>query len=696
MGKYVRLFLETISRYGLTNRSDEIAANERFFQLGELGEDEAEFFLMQLEPWVRRQERKPNFLARAPTLDEVFPDGTGDLIRLGQLVERPEVPVGLRPSDPLHVLFAGTTRAGKTIGMRQLIRRVHEHNQIADERITVVVLDRKGHDFSDLRDELGDDWLLFDAHGAPLWGLNSPQGVPVNVWTNELVSTFCACSSLKFSGVTLAKVLLWLVAQMNPEPTDRLLWPDWQLILDVIRKLPRKKFCERGSYLDSLLQILEGAAQASGELFRTFNGLDIERDLVQCGKSAIISAPNISPLWLRQFGLYQLINQVMVGRSHRGARVNGTNLLFVIDEADPDVSQLAERAFADGFSPISRVLRQGREFGVGVCLGVGSLGPVARHVLNSACYHFIFKMQHDVCREEARRTLMLPPRAEAIVPKLYPGEGLARTPYWSDATLVQIDSCPPNRTVPQRFDILACIPSRKLEDMPDLLKAIGGHRAEHARSEKRRAQQEHAKLRDQARALLFRASQYAYWPVARLYDLMGESIPKATRLKIRKELQDAGYAEFETVKQGKKNQDLIELTDAAWQLLGDPPIKLEGRGSLAHRTYCHWISMVAEKHGHHAELEWVVAGHPVDVAVNRDGQWHVHELVVACDGNLGSHLQAIFSADSPVITCTIVGVTKKKVEELRKQVEELDMWPAIRDRVRFDVVVTFERALWNI
>ena len=38
--------------------------------------------------------------------------------------------------------------------------------------------------------------------------------------------------------------------------------------------------------------------------------------------------------------------------------------------------------FSDGFSPISQVLRQGREFGIGVVLGLASLGPVSRHVLN--------------------------------------------------------------------------------------------------------------------------------------------------------------------------------------------------------------------------------------------------------------------------------------------------------------------------
>ncbi len=696
MGKYVGLALETIHRYGLAERSDQIATCARLLQIGEMGESEAEMLLLQLEPWARRQERKPNFLSRAPDFDEIYPNGQGDLIRIGQLVERPDVPIGVRPTDPLTIVVAGTPGSGKTILIRRTVINIDESNKTADMPICLLIFDRKGDDYSDLPGLLGEGWMLWDLFESPLIGFNAQEGVPPHLWVQEVVSNFCATTNLRYGGVTLAAIMRWLLGELNSRPVSKLLWPDWQLLLDAARKLPKRMFSEKGEYLASLCQMLEGAVAATENMSKTFNGLDIDRDLVRQGKSAVIRMPNIKPPWLQSFLTYLLVSQVLVGRMYRGERTSRVNLLIVIDEADAVVAQKLEGAFDDGFSPISRLLRQGREFGIGLCLGVGSLGPVAQHVLNSCRYHFIMRMQHSACRIEASRTLDLPRGADAIIPKLEPGEALVRTPYWSDAALAQIDSCPPNRTAPRQFDVLPVVPSKRLSKMPELLRAIDTLRTRQKEKDKEAEREQHAKLDQAARQLLAKAAEHPYWPVARLYDLMEANVPKATRLQIRKHLIDSEYARFETVKQGRKQQDLIDLTDKAWQLFGKPPIKLGGRGFLPHRTYSHWIAMVARRQGHLAEIEWVVPGtnHPVDVAVKRDDHWHVYELVVDCEENLPGHLRAIFSSDSPVVAATIVALTKKKLSELRRRIESHSEFLSIRHRILYEVVGAFERELW--
>jgi hypothetical protein len=695
MGHYASLLLRMIREHGLVNRPGPFAMIERLCMTGELDEGLAEYYWYSLQDWLEAFLRRPIYLPRAPTMDEVFPDGIDRLIPLGNLVERPDVPFGMNIEAPLFAIYAGCCGAGKTIGMRRLVLNVHAYNQTARNPITILVFDRKGHDFTDLASQLGDDCLLLDVHGEPLLGLNNPAGVPPNVWIQSVVSTFSACFNLKFSGTSLAHALRWLVAVMNPRPSPRLRWPDFRLVLDTIRGLPWRRFSRRDAYVESLLQMLEGVVHASGNLFCTFNGLDIDRDLAKRGCHAIISMPQIAPAALRRFVVYLLVSQVLLGRVYRGERTSRPNLLIVIDEADADVSQAAEYAFSDQLSPIAHVFRQGREFGIGICLGVSSLGPVARHVLNSASYHFMMKMQNAVCRDEVRRTLDLPPRADGIIPKLDPGEALTRTPDWAEAVLAKFDSVPPCRQIPDRFDVLPCIPSRRFEEIPELAEAVSSERSAQEKEEHRQKQEQQARLKATARQLMVQAAAHPYWPVARLYDLM-DHISRDMRVKIREQLIESEYARFETVKQGSKNQDLIELTAQAWTLLGEPPIELCGRGKLRHVTWSHWIAMAAAQDGHSAQLEFVVPGssHPVDVCVERNGEWHAYEVVVTCESNLINHLLAIFNPESPVATATIVAARKMELKQIRKSIVAVPELAAFQDRIHYEPVSIFEDKLW--
>jgi hypothetical protein len=695
MGHYASLVLRMVKEHRLADRPGPFAMIERLCTMGELDEGQAEFYWHSLQAWLEVFLRKPIYLARPPTMDEVFPGGTDQLIPLGNLVERPDVPFGINIESPLFAIFAGTSGAGKTIGMRRLILNVHAYNQTSQNPITILILDRKGHDFTDLASQLGDDCLLLDVHGEPLLGLNNPDGVPPNVWINSLVSTFSACFNLKFSSTSLAHALRWLVAVMNPHPSQRLQWPDFRLVLDTIRRLPSRRFSRRDAYVESLLQMLEGVVHASGNLFCTFNGLDVDRDLAKRGRHAIVSMPQIAPPALRRFAVYLLISQVLLGRIHRGERTSRPNLLIVIDEADADVSQAAEYVFADQFSPIAQAFRLGREFGIGICLGVSSLGPIARHVLNSASYHFMMKMQNAVCREEVRRTLDLPSRADGIIPKLDPGEALTRTPDWAEGVLAKFDCVPPCRQIPNRFDVLPCIPSRRFDEIPELAEAVSSERSAQAKEEHRQKQEQQGRLKASARQLMVKAAEHPYWPVARLYELM-DPTSRELQAKIREQLIESDYAQFENVKQGSKNQDLIGLTKKAWSILGDPPVKIAGRGKLVHTTFANWIAMAAALDGHSARLEWEVPGsnHPVDVCVERDGEWHAYEVVVTCETNLTSHLVAIFNPQSPVVTATIVAAKKMDLKPIRKAIATVPELAAFQERIKHEPVSTFEDKLW--
>jgi len=457
VGAQVSRLMEVIHRYRLADRYEWIAQLELLCQLGEVTEDFAEIQLHRLQPSIEEQKRRFNGLNPAPTYEELYPNAAPPLI-IGELEEGEQAPIGVYLNGAVHCIFVGRTGAGKTVGLRRLILAVEKYNRTHDKPIILIVLDRKGHDFADLPGRLGDHWVHLSVHHGMRLGLGGPQDVPANIWVNYLTTVFCARAGLRAAWTTLANVLRWLVAAMNPKPGEKLLWPDWQLILDVLRDLPEGAFSAKGEYVRSLEQVLEGVVQASGDLFSSFSGFDVN-DLVRQGKSAVISMPSISPAWVRQFIADLLIGQFLLRAIHLGETCDELRMLFVIDEADPDVSAVAEQAFPDQFSPISQVLRQGREFGIGVCLGLASLGPVARHVLNSAAYHFVFKLTHDVCRAEASQTLCLPPYAGTIIPALEPGECLVRTPFWPHAMLSKIDFVPPCRGARPCYDSHPYVPA---------------------------------------------------------------------------------------------------------------------------------------------------------------------------------------------------------------------------------------------
>lgn len=318
-----------------------------------------------------------------------------------------------------------------------------------DTPIATIIFDRKGGDYSDIPSMLGPHWLHLSIYEGLRIGLNGPEGMPPNAWINTISSLFCARAGLISSSVTFANIIRWTLAQMNPAPCEELLWPDLNLILEIAKSRYGGLFASKTDYLRSLIQVLEGIVQASGDLFRTFGGLDMERDVISKGKSVVIEMPNLYPAWLRQFLVDMIISLVLLGRIHRHHRTNTTEVLFIIDEADPDVSRKSEACFPDGLSTTSQLLKTGREFGLSSCVSVSLLGQVSRFVLGNVQYHLIFNMSDQECVVEAQRTLLLPAGGGLMLPGLNPGECLFRESQgpWPHAILCEVDDVPPSRGV---------------------------------------------------------------------------------------------------------------------------------------------------------------------------------------------------------------------------------------------------------
>ena len=688
--------MEIIRRYRLDDRYPWIRNLCQLYEAGELGEEDAELFYYQMIPLAEQQERKPNYLARLLSREDIYHHGPPDLI-IGRSAEDADIPVGVFLKSASHCIMAGTTGSGKTVAIRRLIMAVAEWNATQSKPIVMIILDRKGGDYADLPGLFGERWRHYDVHGALRLGLQNPIGVPSDVWVNNLANTFSTRAGLAASWVTLANTLRWLVGVMNTGAEEQLLFPDFDLLIEVSDRLPQTAFSDKTQYQQSVVQQLRGISLASGEMFKAFAGLDVERDLVDKGLNAVISMPNIDPPWISRFLVDLILSQVLLSRIHRAHRVDSTEVLLILDEADEDVSYAQEASFPQGgLSPITKVLRQGREFGIGVVIGVGSLGPVCQQILNSMSHELFFRMNDAHCRVAAARTLQLPPGADAIIPALEPGECLVRTPAWAQALLANIDYVAPCRNAQPRFDANQHVPAKRLDKMPHVVEAIENKGAAHRERQRVRQHQKHAGLRSAARTLLYQASCHPYWPVARLYELIERPTPRMQKA-IRQELEDAKYASFAEPRLGSRNVLLIELEDAAWSVLGKPPVPLRGRGSLPHRIFSNWIRMAGEKRGYESVCEWLVPGtnHPADAMWIVDGRPHVFEVIVTATDNVEDHLRAaFFTPGEPVETVTLVAPQKSMLADLRMQIQKCHKLAPYLERIAYAPVSVYEKELW--
>ncbi len=697
MSPHIRYLYDQIQRWRLDNRSDEAKTARMLIERGMMSEDLARAYVVRLQLVIDEIERRSNFLPRPPEMEEIYPDGPPSVV-LGRCIEAPDVPIGSFLQGPTHCIFAGTTGYGKTVGIRRFVIEADRLSDARQRPLSFIILDRK-LDYQDIPDRLGSRWCLYDAHGALRLGLQPPPSVPREVWINVIATLFCIRSGLIASWKTIVHLVTILVASLNPQPTDRASFPNFELLLEGSDRLPKAAVTEKDHYLASARQNLFAATYASGKLFKAFRGLDLERDIIALGKSVVIAMTNIEPPWLGHFVTDLFASQVLFGRLHSRRRVDDPDVIFVLDESDDTVSYDAEKTFPQGsLSPIARLLRQGRELGIGVVLGLGLLGTVSRHILNSATHHFIFRNADSDARTAAARTLGIGSGPDELIGELDKGECIVRVPGpWPHPMLARIEYVPPCRRVVTRDDEHDYVPSKPISDMPEVLRALGSAAADYRNAAKRRNQERYGELSAKSRELLYLASMHPYWPTARLFERMNEPPTPPVREAMLRQVKEQRYANIFKTRVGRKALWLIQLLAAATQLFGKPPVKLRGGGSWVHICFANWICMVGRGRGYDAQCEWTVpkTNHRCDAVWRVNGSYHAFECVVTCDVNLDAHLTAsLTTPDTPVERVTIVAPLKSRLVSLQKKLSP--RWGSeFGARVDFQLVEKFERELWS-
>jgi hypothetical protein len=407
------------------------------------------------------------------------------------------------------------------------------------------------------------------------------------------------------------------------------------------------------------------------------------------------------PSWARQFFVDIILAQILYGRMHRSHRVDGTEVLIVIEEADPDISTEAEEMFQDRMCPVSDGFKKGREFGVSICVSISSPRSASRFVLSNATDQFMFRMTDADSAYEAARTLMLPPKGELRLNSLGQGECLGRQAGpWPHAMALKVDYMPPSRTQPTRYDTHPYVPPKRLTELPDLQTALAAKIADSRSITLRTPAPKTARLSLSKLARLFldyaSLPEYASAPVFVIFERMGTPSP-ATQLAVIRELEQAGLMVFMNVRIGKSNVRLEEVTENGWAFQGKPVPALGGKGAMDHRHYEHWMfKWAARRNYEDREIEPRVPGTTCfgDVGFRKNGKLHIVQIVSHCDSNITSHVRAALIESHGVDVLLFVTPTKSQWDAIRAKILADPELVVCMDRVQFDVVETYMKELW--
>ena len=366
------------------------------------------------------------------------------------------------------------------------------------------------------------------------------------------------------------------------------------------------------------------------------------------------------------------------------------------------MSQKAEEDFA-AMTPASDCMRQGRDSGIGLGLGINDPLPVSRMVQTNPPYRFCFGMKDSASLREVAKTLTLPRGAEAILPGLKAGTCLYRGPTWPHTAIAKINAVPELK--PQYNDYEThhpYVPSKSIMQIPKLMKAIQYKREEFeknkekAKNKQKCKKHESKELSTKRREFSRLSCDHLYYPAAQIFKLMG-TVPFNMQIEIRKALEQEKLSVFEEIRIHSSNKLLQEPSPSALELYGKDPNSITGGGGIPHRALSHWIEMVGlQRKYEFSKVEHRISNtnHPCDAAWLVNGQLHAFEVVVHTTDNLLSHIENCFVKSDAVATLTIIVTQKQFIKKIQSIVHSETMFKPYCDRIKIQSILPFFKELW--
>lgn len=690
LGPLAQQFLAAVHAYGLADRYPEIRQYLYLAQSGKLSEGMARALLMAIEPLILELERCPSTLPLAGDQNEL---GRFD-VELGELIENPGTRIGIRLLDgPRHIIVFGTTGSGKTTLERQIIHGVDGLGR----GIPIIVFCFK-RDLLHLGKVLGrDHWDTYSPWAGYRQGTRAPGNLPASIWFNQVAKILAARCGLIMSATCLASIMRFAFAALNDPPGSQILWPSLPMVFEIAQRAPLECFASKPDYAKTLLQALEGLLGSSGHLFDTLTGFDVIEHVVKPGRSCVIDLSMV-PVQVSAIVVETVLSQLLSSRMYARHTVDTTEVLVVIDEADALTSAQTSAVYPEGYSPLGECVKRSREFGVELCVSVSFISQANPFIRANMDTFFAMSQTDHHSIIEAARTLRIPPGGEGQLTALQPGECIyrsARGPC-SFPMLAQIDYLPPSREheMPE-YDAVPHVPDKRIEELPRLMRALDKLIAEHRATKLRQSESKLPTLSKNARKLLDLASLHPHVPVNKLWEEAGVA-SYSVRLRVRADLKGKELAVVVDERFGRRNAQLIEITDAGFRALRKDPPSHTGGGGITHRHIAAWCCLWARRQGYKAQTEVAVPGtnHRADAAYEHEGKLHVFEVISTSEENLTDHLHACFVQSKAVATVTIVAAQKSILNRLEKVISQDAALQPFLDRVRYMPVENLMKELW--
>ncbi len=702
-GHAVSQLLRLVNNYGLDDDPD-IAPIAMAADNGRLSEGLAQAYLVQLQERIEELEDFPNFLHRLPEPEQLYEEGHPD-IEIGTAVDDSTLRLGLRTDMVQDCLIAGCKGSGKTTTILGIIDGYEQANcRNPNHPISLIVIDRKAGDYAHLPERYGDRWIHLSIHDPRTHiGLNGPPDVPPTVWINQVATIFSARAGLIAAWGCMANMMRWLLPHLNSSDCDPLNMASLPQLLGLARSVPLTVFASKPDYEKSLIQASEAAVQST-HLFDCSRGLDIEREIISPGKSLVLDIANFSPTWVRRFAIDLLMAQCLTSRMHRHVKSDRPEVVFVLDEADADVTPEADHQYPDGMSINSQGLRYGRELGVEFIIGLSRVNRGSDYVQAEPSCQMIFNQSDARSMRDACQTLALPPAAAAMLPALKPGECLFRRSQscWTHPIKVRIDHHPVRRQPQTRpYDTHDWVETQPLHKVPGLPEAIRKLRDETKTQQIHRSTkpQEHTpspvsvesirSVSSMAHRLLSEATSRPWWPAVALWRRIPEAPHFSAQQRVYQELAHAGFAAVADVRIGKTTYALIEATTEGYKHLGIMPPHFRGRGKVVHRTFAYWMAMVGRKRGYRVEIEYLVPGtsHSTDVLWRfQDGRQVAIEAIDSAETNLPSHILACLDQSNAITEVRVIVAQKVIAKRINTELRRIPEVAPFLDRVLIEPI----------
>ena len=371
MGRFSAELISIIKHYHLDFRKPYWKDTLFMIEEGMYSDDYCQILLSEARLDAEIVENQGNFLWRPPDEDELFSEGKPD-IELGNMIEGSQCRIGISlKTRPKNVLIIAGAGAGKTVCSRDICIQVDRLNQTQKENPTLLFIIDLKNDYTDLKNKLTGETVIYSVINNLHFGLNAPENVAPYIWAAQISLSLAGRIGIITARIVLTSIIAELLLLLNPglekedlkdpSTSKHLTWPPLETVLKVTKhKKIMDVYSSKASYSQSLTETLEGLLQDSAELFNCCNGLDLN-NIIQQKKHCIISAQNL-PAYVTHIITDICINQVLIKRLAEGYKTDHTDIVFVLDESDllleSDVSNFTD------LSPLDRLHRLGREMGL--------------------------------------------------------------------------------------------------------------------------------------------------------------------------------------------------------------------------------------------------------------------------------------------------------------------------------------------